>query len=64
MDCYCPCGEQFHIDSDFAYAVKCRHCGRVFEMSAMIEMRELGQDEKWAGCTIVEDDSYYSEDTP
>ena len=50
MDCYCTCGESFHIDADFAYAVQCRHCGKRFEMSAMIEMREMPSDEKWDGC--------------
>lgn len=50
MDCYCVCGEQFHIDADFAYAVKCENCGRTYEMSAMIEMRELKDGEQWEGC--------------
>jgi hypothetical protein len=45
MDCYCVCGEQFHIDDEFAYAVKCPHCERVYEMSAMIEMREVPPEE-------------------
>jgi len=53
MDCYCTCGEQFHIDADFAYAVQCRHCGRRFEMSSMVEMRELAPDEQWKGCPIL-----------
>lgn len=50
MDCYCTCGHSFHIDADFAYAVKCNKCGRVFELSAVIEMRELGPQEIWDGC--------------
>ena len=53
MDCYCVCGEQFHIDAGFAYAVQCRHCGKRFEMSAMIEMREIPADEKWNGCPVL-----------
>ena len=57
MDCYCVCGDQFHIDNEFTYAVKCRACGRVYEMSAMIEMRELGSGEKWDGCEPARDDS-------
>lgn len=53
MDCLCPCGNGFHVDAEFAYAVQCPHCGRRFEMSCMIEMRELAADEVWDGCEIV-----------
>jgi len=53
MDCYCVCGESFHVDADFAYAVSCPFCKRRYEMSAMIEMREMDTDEIWDGCTIL-----------
>ena len=53
-DYYCVCGEQFHIDTDFAYAVKCPYCQRIYEVSAMIELRELKDGEKWEGCDPVE----------
>lgn len=53
-DYYCICGEQFHIDSYFVYAVRCPHCKRRFEVSSMIELRELPPDEEWDGCEIVE----------
>jgi hypothetical protein len=53
MDCFCSCGKRFHIDHDFAYAVQCRHCGKRFEMSAMIEMREIPSDEDWKGCPVL-----------
>ena len=52
MDCYCVCGKQMHIDAEFAYAVRCHHCGRRYEMSAMIEMREMPESEVWDGCEI------------
>ena len=55
MDCYCVCGDQFHIDADFAYAVKCSKCGRLYEMSSMIEMREVKPPEQWDGCDPRED---------
>jgi len=32
MDFYCDCGAQGHFDGDFAYAVKCQHCGQAWEM--------------------------------
>jgi hypothetical protein len=54
MDCFCLCGRGFHVDAEFAYAVKCPHCGRTYEMSAMIEMREVSADEVWNGCVVVE----------
>lgn len=62
MDCYCLCGKQFHIDADFAYAVKCPHCGQVYEMSANIEMRALAPNEEWDGCEPREDDFPYDKD--
>lgn len=46
MDVWCPCGENTHIDDEFAYYVKCAGCGKVFEVSAVIELRELQQDEE------------------
>lgn len=51
MDFYCLCGDQFHLDVDFAYAVQCPHCNRAYEMSAMIEAREIDAAQ-WNGCTI------------
>lgn len=40
MDCRCLCGETFHIDGYFAYAVRCEHCAREYEMSVYVAMRE------------------------
>lgn len=54
MDCFCLCGRGFHVDAEFSYAVKCPHCARIYEMSAMIEMREVSADEAWEGCVVVE----------
>ena len=48
MDFWCTCGAQFHIDDDFTYAVQCPHCDRVFEMSSMIEAREI-DPARWKG---------------
>jgi hypothetical protein len=52
MDCYCICGESFHVDDDFTYAVQCPYCERRYEMSAVIEMREMHADETWNGNDI------------
>jgi hypothetical protein len=52
MDVYCLCGQQFHIDATFTYAVQCR-CGKRYEMSSMIEMREIPEGEIWKGCPPV-----------
>ncbi len=51
MDCYCLCGDQFHVDDDFTYAVQCPHCKRVYEMACHIEMREI-DSKTWDGCEI------------
>lgn len=55
-DYYCVCGEQFHLDADFVYAVECPYCDRVFEVTSKIELRELGPGEKWDGCGPVRGD--------
>jgi len=57
MDVYCVCGDQFHIDADFAYAIQCPHCKRRYEMSTRVEMREMSTDETWEGCPILTEDS-------
>lgn len=51
-DYYCVCGEQFHLDDEFVYAVQCPYCNRRYEVSSMIELREMLPDEKWDGCDI------------
>lgn len=45
-DYLCVCGGQFHIDSDFAYFVQCHHCNRRYEVSAVIELREMDSSEE------------------
>ena len=52
MDCCCTCGHSFHVDDDFTYAVQCPKCERRFEMSSVIEMREMPVEEMWDGCEI------------
>ncbi len=44
MDVYCICGEQFHIDADFAYSVKCLKCGRSYACNGHIELIELEEE--------------------
>ena len=44
-DYYCVCGKQFHLDIDFAYVVMCHHCQRIYEVSSMIELREMTKEE-------------------
>ena len=53
MDVYCICGDRFHIDAEFAYAVQCPHCKRRYEMGTRVEMREMAPDEKWSGAPIL-----------
>ena len=44
-DLYCICGKQFHLDCEFMYAVECPFCKRKYEVSAMIEIREITKEE-------------------
>jgi hypothetical protein len=53
MDVYCKCGSQFHIDADFAYHVKCPHCGTVYSCNGHIELVELEQEPDT--CVVTEE---------
>lgn len=41
MDVHCKCGHLFHIDAEFAYAVKCPACGTPYACNGHIELIEL-----------------------
>ncbi len=53
MECYCACGESFHVDAGFADAVKCPYCGTRYGISARVEIREIPAEEICDGCEIV-----------
>lgn len=36
MDFLCECGAHCHFDGDFAYCVKCPHCGDIWEMPSCV----------------------------
>ena len=44
MDIYCSCGHHSHIDSEWAYNVKCPSCGKVYSCNGHIELIELEQE--------------------
>lgn len=44
MDVHCKCGAHIHIDADFAYHVKCPHCGTVYMCNGHIELIEIEVD--------------------
>lgn len=41
MDIHCECGELFHIDGDFAYAVECPYCGTMYSCNGHIELIKI-----------------------
>ena len=41
MDVHCKCGKLSHIDSTFAYNVKCGYCGTIYMTNGHIELIEL-----------------------
>lgn len=43
FDVRCECGELGHIDGEFAYAIKCASCGRVYAVGQHIELVLLDQ---------------------
>ncbi len=44
MDVHCDCGCHFHIDSDFAYYVKCPRCKKVYECNPYIELKPMAEE--------------------
>lgn len=40
MDFHCECGAFCHFDGDFAYVVKCPHCGSIWEMPSTVYPRK------------------------
>jgi hypothetical protein len=42
LDFYCPCGMQSHLDGDFAYALQCPSCDRVFDLPTTVQLTERG----------------------
>jgi hypothetical protein len=44
-DLYCECGEQFHIDADFMYYVRCPHCSRSFAVGCFVPLVPITEDE-------------------
>ena len=42
-DIWCKCGEQFHLDVDFMYHVKCSACGRVYECNGHFALHEIDE---------------------
>lgn len=59
MDVYCKCGTHFHIDSDFAYYVKCPKCKKIYMCNSHIELIQI--DEEPESC-VVTDENYIDED--
>ena len=51
MDVHCKCGYMSHIDSDFAYNVKCPKCGTVYMCNGHIEFIELVEEPET--CVVI-----------
>ena len=41
MDFVCECGEQYHFDGLFAYALHCPKCNAIFEMPSLIKAERV-----------------------
>lgn len=41
MDVHCLCGEFTHIDAEFCYHIKCKCCGRVYEVDGHVRLNLL-----------------------
>lgn len=52
MDAYCECGEMFHIDAEFAYAVICPYCEAVYEVNGHVKFHKVDKSRANEGCCI------------
>jgi hypothetical protein len=41
IDIHCDCGERGHYDGDFAYAVRCRNCGKIWALGQCVKLLPL-----------------------
>jgi ribosomal protein S27E len=46
MDVHCACGELTHIDAEYAYAVKCGACGRLWAVGANVRLYAMDEATK------------------
>jgi hypothetical protein len=51
MDWWCECGEQYHVDGDFLYAVQCGACGKTYSLDPHVRL--ISPPEDWAGDASV-----------
>ncbi|KKL21398.1 hypothetical protein LCGC14_2445910 [marine sediment metagenome] len=46
LDMFCVCGESWHFDEAFLYAVECANCGRKYAVDHHVLFIELTEDEQ------------------
>jgi hypothetical protein len=54
MDVYCSCGQMSHVDAEFAYHIRCPHCGRLWAMCANVRMVEVKAEDIEGSCEPIE----------
>lgn len=55
LDFTCACGATGHLDTDFAYYVKCPTCGAVYEMGTQVIAKLVDPDHAVAVPKVVMD---------
>lgn len=59
-DIRCECGEQYHVDAEFAYFVKCSACGATYRMPGAMQFdkieRVAGESPEWATIIMRDED--------
>lgn len=45
IDIHCPCGEHSHYDGDFAYAIQCPHCEKIYALGQCVPLIPLTEDQ-------------------
>jgi len=47
MDFHCDCGHHNHYDDYFAYYVKCKGCGQVYQTGTSIKMTKVNDQKNY-----------------
>jgi len=53
MDVTCICGENGHVDADFAYVLKCGKCGQLYAMPAHVALYPIQSEEAAKMCEPI-----------
>ena len=61
--CVCTADDSGHFDGYFAYYLRCRQCGRIYEMPSQLSLKEI-TDAQFKNASIQEPEWYDESNVP